>query len=125
MLNDANIERGTVPVACGSHWWAVVERDMWPEGLEEAIAPLWREPHGDRQVELRARGAGLAGDAEARDAVDAALRACVLDDEEFGRVEVCMAACERDGTDDSEARTQIAALLGGDPYSDVWNERDD
>jgi hypothetical protein len=33
-------------------WWASVPRAEWPAGLGEAIAPLWRDPHGDRQIEL-------------------------------------------------------------------------
>ena len=39
-------------LAPGPPWWGAMPRDEWPEGLEEAIEPLWDAEHGDRQVEL-------------------------------------------------------------------------
>lgn len=36
----------------GPPWWAVLDRNEWPEGLEDCILPLWHEEHGDRQTEL-------------------------------------------------------------------------
>ena len=29
-----------------------MDKADWPPGLEEAIAPLWHEPYGDRQNEI-------------------------------------------------------------------------
>jgi len=43
----------------GNPWWAAIDKCDWPEGLEAAIAPLWREPHGDRQQELVIIGQSL------------------------------------------------------------------
>ncbi|EOD13186.1 hypothetical protein EMIHUDRAFT_212951 [Emiliania huxleyi CCMP1516] len=45
-------EAGACVVEPGDPWWAVIPRSKWPEGLEDAIAPLWHEPHGDRQSEV-------------------------------------------------------------------------
>ena len=114
-----------VAVECGPPWWVMVARAQWPVGLARAIAPLWREPHGDRQVELALRGGELADDGDARDAIDAALRACLLDDDEFSRVEACMVASENDEISVGETRARIGALFeGDDPYSRTWASGD-
>jgi G3E family GTPase len=36
----------------GDPWWAEIDRSHWPQNLEKHIAPLWREPYGDRQQEI-------------------------------------------------------------------------
>lgn len=59
-------------VADGSLWWAAVPRSDWPAALEHDIAPLWAEPHGDRQQELVVIG-HLMDAAAARAALDACL----------------------------------------------------
>eukprot|EP00927_Polykrikos_kofoidii_P022732 TRINITY_DN2113_c0_g2_i2.p1 TRINITY_DN2113_c0_g2~~TRINITY_DN2113_c0_g2_i2.p1 ORF type:complete len:1063 (+),score=184.56 TRINITY_DN2113_c0_g2_i2:139-3327(+) len=60
----------------GQPWWAAVERDLWPEGLEEDLKPLWQDPHGDRMQEIVVIGSFEQADIEAR------LDACLLSDEE-------------------------------------------
>ena len=84
-------------VAPGPPWWAVVPREEWPPGLDEAIKPLWHEPHGDRQVELVCIGQYMD-----KAAVDSALRACLVTDEELLLGEEAM--CELP-----------------DPFHDEWN----
>jgi len=59
-------------------WWATIPRSEWPQGLEEDIAPLWSEPHGDRQSELVCIGIDMD-----KEAADLALRSCLLNDDEF------------------------------------------
>ena len=49
-----------------------------PEGLSAAIAPLWDAAHGDRQNELVVIGRHMD-----RAAVEAALMACLLSDDEL------------------------------------------
>jgi G3E family GTPase len=60
-------------------WWADVDRQEWPEGLEASIKPLWHAPHGDRQTEVVIIGQNME-----KDVVEAALLGCCLTDEEFG-----------------------------------------
>ena len=62
----------------GNPWWAEIDKEHWPEGLEEAIKPLWDENHGDRQQEIVIIGQELD-----RDAITNALDACLLNDEEM------------------------------------------
>jgi hypothetical protein len=64
-------------------WWAMHDRSQWPEGLGDAIAPLWHEPWGDRQNELIVIGHNMD-----HGKVKAALDACVLSDEEMAGGEV-------------------------------------
>ena len=61
----------------GPLWWATIDRSEWPPEIAEAIQPLWDERHGERQSEFVVIGVNMD-----RDAVDAALRACLLTDEE-------------------------------------------
>ena len=56
-------------------------RNDWPEGLEEAILPLWDETHGDRQTELVVIGRHMD-----RTSVEAALKSCLLSEKEFASV---------------------------------------
>uniref|UniRef100_A0A7S4BA55 CobW C-terminal domain-containing protein n=1 Tax=Chrysotila carterae TaxID=13221 RepID=A0A7S4BA55_CHRCT len=62
----------------GAPWWAALDKEVWPEGLEQDLAPLWHEPHGDRQVELVCIGTHMD-----HDVVRRALEACLLTDAEF------------------------------------------
>jgi len=55
-----------------------VPRKDWPLGLDEDIAPLWREPYGDRQVELVCIGSRLDNEA-----AEALLVECLVTDAEF------------------------------------------
>ena len=81
----------------GPPWWDAIAREMWPEGLEDDIKPLWHEEHGDRQTELVCIGQELD-----HAAVEKALRACLLTEKEMaGGVEAW------------------AALP--DPFADAWD----
>ena len=73
----------------GAPWWAALGRETWPDGLDEALAPLWHEPHGDRQSEIVCIGQGME-----RAGVEEALRACVLTDDEFAAGAEAWAALE-------------------------------
>ncbi len=82
----------------GPLWWATVEKDQWPEGLEEAIKPLWHEPYGDRQQEMV-----MIGQEMDIAAVTSALEACVLTEEEY-------------------AEGQAAWSLYVDPFAASWED---
>jgi G3E family GTPase len=91
--------QGQYESSLGVPWWASVSRDSWPSGLTEAIAPLWKEPYGDRQVELvvfygssgSGSGSGSSSSGTGNGAVSEAhsgavaqlLAACLVTDEEF------------------------------------------
>ena len=60
-------------------WWAAIPEDQWPEGLSDAIAPLWHVPYGDRQQEVV-----FIGQEMDIPAIKAALNECMLTDTEFG-----------------------------------------
>ena len=57
----------------GSPWWANLDEEDWPEGLSDAIMPLWDETHGDRQSEVVVIGRHMD-----HKSVEAALESCVL-----------------------------------------------
>ena len=65
-------------LSSGSPWWANLDRDDWPEGLSDAIMPLWDEKHGDRQTELVIIGRHMD-----RERVEETLKSCVLSDDEL------------------------------------------
>jgi hypothetical protein len=56
-----------------------VARDKWPPGLAQDIAPLWHEPHGDRQTELVVR----VRDAADRAWAEGLLRSALLTEAEM------------------------------------------
>ena len=84
----------------GNPWWAEIDKEHWPEGLEDAIAPLWTEPHGDRQQEIVIIGQKLD-----RDAVTKALDACLLTEEEM---------------DMREEAWNHMSVDAGDPFYEDW-----
>jgi G3E family GTPase len=71
----------------GPFWWAMLDKNEWPDGLADAIAPLWLEPHGDRQQELV-----MIGQHMDVAVVKKALDACVLTDEEYAKGEASWAS---------------------------------
>jgi len=85
----------------GNPWWAEIDKSNWPDNLEKAIAPLWREPYGDRQQEIVIIGQSLD-----REAITKALDACLVPDEsmEIGK----------------ELWEKMVQDLG-DPFQDVWD----
>jgi hypothetical protein len=56
----------------------VIDKEDWPANLERDIAPLWHEPHGDRQQEIVVIGQQLD-----QDVVTKVLNACLLSDKEM------------------------------------------
>ena len=81
-------------------WWATIDKSSWPDGLEQAITPLWREPYGDRQQEIV-----VIGQLADKEAVKAALDGCLISDELFA-----------DGPD----AWFKAFPLETDPFRDSW-----
>jgi G3E family GTPase/ADP-ribose pyrophosphatase YjhB (NUDIX family) len=63
----------------GQPWWAAMESDLWPEGLEQDLrsSGLWQEPFGDRCQELVVIGRHDHADIETR------LDACLLTEAEM------------------------------------------
>ena len=84
-------------LAPGPPWWDALDRELWPSGLKEEIAPLWDEEHGDRQSELVCIGQELD-----HSAATAALSTCLLSDEEM------------------EAGQEAWAALP-DPFAQAWD----
>ena len=87
-------DEGETFVNPGDPWWASVPKRKWPEGLEAEIAPMWHEPHGDRQVELTVSG----GTAKARASLLARLEGCLL----------------------TAAEESLGPNAFEDPYADEW-----
>ena len=75
-------------------------RDKWPPGLAHDIAPLWHEPHGDRQTEL----VGCVRDEATRRWVEERLRGVLLTEEEMAQ--------------GSEAWVEQMS----DPYAEAWEQ---
>lgn len=84
----------------GNPWWAEIDKEHWPKGLEDAIAPLWREPYGDRQQEIVIIGQKLD-----RDEISKALDACLLTEEEM---------------DMGEEAWNHMSVDAGDPFYEDW-----
>jgi len=62
----------------GSPWWVEIDKEHWPDGLEQAIAPLWHEPYGDRLQEIVIIGQMLD-----KDAIIQALCECLVSEAEM------------------------------------------
>lgn len=85
----------------GNPWWAEIDKNDWPENLEHDIAPLWHEPHGDRQQEIVIIGQSLD-----KDAISQALNECLLSDSEMALgQETWYKMCEE----------------AGDPFRESWD----
>jgi len=88
-------------VTPGNPWWAEIDKEHWPAGLETAIAPLWHEPYGDQQQEIVIIGQSLN-----KEALIEALNECLVSDDEmkFGQ-EVWNRMCSK----------------AGDPFQEDWD----
>jgi G3E family GTPase len=85
----------------GNPWWAEIDKEHWPQGLEDALVPpLWQEPFGDRQQEIVIIGQSLD-----KDSIIRALDDCLLTEDDL-----------RKGKD---VWIQLCADAG-DPYYENW-----
>ena len=98
---DFSLAGNHFSIVPGNPWWAEIDKEHWPKGLEEALTPLWREPHGDRQQEIVIIGQRLD-----KESITKALDDCLVEDEAL--------------SNDKEVLKQMCADLG-DPYLDDWN----
>ena len=64
----------------GNPWWAEIDSEHWPAGLEEALKPLWQEPFGDRQQEIVIIGQDLD-----QEAISHALDTCLCPDDDIDK----------------------------------------
>ena len=101
-------------ISPGAPWWASHDKSLWPDGLADAIAPLWHEPWGDRQNELVVIGQEMD-----HGAVRAALEACVLTDDEM---EAGLEACAVRGGAAGAAECWEAEL-GHNPWKADWERQ--
>jgi len=79
LQGDLSLAGSSYSLLPGSPWWAVVDKEDWPKGLESAIIPLWHEPYGDRQQEIVVIGQYLD-----QEIAKEMLNACLLNDAEMG-----------------------------------------
>ena len=94
----------------GPPWWSSIDKKEWPDGLAEAIAPLWHEPFGDRQNELVVIGQNMD-----HEIVEAALHACLLTDEELeGGAARWEAEFENPWKEEWDREIEIAAVQKAD-----------
>ena len=85
----------------GNPWWAEIDKEHWPENLENAIAPLWHEPYGDRQQEIVIIGQSLD-----QKSITLALNECLLTDAEMNL---------------GQEEWNRMCASAGDPFQDDWN----
>jgi len=86
----------------GNPWWAEIEKCHWPENLEQAIAPLWHEPHGDRQQEIV-----IIGQLLDKEEITRVLNTCLISEDDFTQGQaVWDNLCEEEG----------------DPFAQEWQE---
>lgn len=68
-------------------WWADIEKDQWPEGMGEDIIKDFDGAHGDRRQEIVFIGQFDNKGGKSKQALEEALDACVLTDEEMKEYE--------------------------------------
>lgn len=86
----------------GNPWWAEIDKSHWPENLERNIAPLWREPYGDRQQELVIIGQELD-----QEAISKALNDCLVPE---------------DSMKIGQKIWDNMVQESGDPFQETWDE---
>jgi G3E family GTPase len=64
-------------------WWADIEKDQWPAGMDEDIAKDFDGEHGDRRQEIVFIGQFANKGGKSRQALEEALDACMLTDVEM------------------------------------------
>jgi G3E family GTPase len=101
LQGDFSLAGNHYSVLPGNPWWAEIDKADWPAGLEQAIAPLWRELHGDRQQEIVIIGQSLN-----KQAITESLTACLVSEEEMAK-----------GQESWYALCQEA----GDPFAEAWD----
>ena len=100
IVGEGEGEVGGLRVEPGQRWWASIPKEKWPMGLARDIAPLWHEPHGDRQTEL----VGRVRDEATRRWVEERLRGALLTEAEM--------------VQGSEAWPEQMS----DPYAEAWEQ---
>lgn len=86
----------------GNLWWVEIDKSLWPEDLEKHIAPLWREPYGDRQQEIVFIGQSLS-----EDAICKVLDECLVSKESMEAGQGVWDAMVNDS---------------GDPFRQIWHD---
>jgi len=86
----------------GNPWWAEIDKSHWPENLERDIAPLWREPYGDRQQEIVIIGQSLD-----QEAIKKSLDECLVSEESM---------------DVGQGEWDRLVQEFGDPFQETWDE---
>lgn len=101
MQGDFSLAGNHFVLLPGNPWWAEIDKEHWPENLEEAIAPLWHEPYGDRQQEIV-----IIGQTMDKEAIIKTLNDCLLSDEEVA---------------EGQQAWNRMCDEAGDPFRDQWD----
>jgi len=101
LQGDFSLAGHSFSLVPGNPWWAEIDKEHWPPNLEEAIAPLWKEPYGDRQQEMVIIGQQLD-----KEAITNALDSCLLSEDEMARGQ--------------DVWNEMAADAG-DPFREDWD----
>eukprot|EP00580_Thalassiosira_gravida_P019206 CAMPEP_0201658390 /NCGR_PEP_ID=MMETSP0494-20130426/1280_1 /ASSEMBLY_ACC=CAM_ASM_000839 /TAXON_ID=420259 /ORGANISM="Thalassiosira gravida, Strain GMp14c1" /LENGTH=1004 /DNA_ID=CAMNT_0048135371 /DNA_START=191 /DNA_END=3205 /DNA_ORIENTATION=- len=101
LQGDFSLAGHSFSLVPGNPWWAEIDKEHWPPNLEEAIAPLWKEPYGDRQQEMVIIGQQLD-----QEAITNALDSCLLSEDEMARGQ--------------DVWNEMAADAG-DPFREDWD----
>ena len=99
LQGDFSLAGNQYTLVPGNPWWATIDKEHWPVGLAEAMAPLWHEPHGDRQQEIV-----LIGQEYDRAVVEGVLESALLTEDEMA----------------SSLATAASEQLV-DPFADSWD----
>lgn len=85
----------------GNPWWADIDKEHWPPGLDDALVPpLWQEPFGDRQQEIVIIGQSLD-----KNSIIKVLDGCLLTEDDLRK--------------DKDVWVQMCTDAG-DPFYEDW-----
>jgi G3E family GTPase len=101
LQGDFSLAGNHYSVLPGNPWWAEIDKADWPANLEQAIAPLWHELHGDRQQEIVIIGQSLN-----KQAITESLIACLVSEEEMAK---------------GQETWYELCLEAGDPFAEAWD----